>query len=220
MSISIDWSNFKNNIQSQELSFESFVNQIIRNKYSDYGFIEDYYNTPGSEIYLTLHKDCEELNLKKGDIVGWQVKFWLNHNDVNHSKLEAKDREKLVTNFKKTLEYKPEIKKWIICTPGKFSNTKTSAGRPFDTLKSKLIEIKSDIICEHWHKEVFEKFYHDNPCELNPIINHYFGLKFIGAQIINNYTKAKIKYLNERFDSDLYVKNEIDKNIFSLIQYT
>ena len=219
MTTSINWSNFKNNIQSQELSFESFVNQIIRNKYSSFGFIEDYYNTPGSEIYLTLNKDCEELNLKKGDIVGWQVKFWLNHNDDNNSKLDSKNRNELIDNFKTTLKYKNNIKKWIVCTPGKFSNTKNKAGKPFDILVAELLKIKKDVMIEHWHKELYEKFYHDNLYKLGPIMSHYFGLRFIGKEVINNYTKNKIDYLQKKFDSDLYVPNEADEKIFSLIKY-
>jgi hypothetical protein len=73
--IEISWERLRTNSESREISFESFNFQLAFKKYSKYGSFEYDYNTPGSEFYLTLDKDCNELQAKSGYTVGWQVKF-------------------------------------------------------------------------------------------------------------------------------------------------
>ena len=118
MQMQIDWSNLEKNMDSKELSFESFNFQIAWVKYSFLGDFEYDYNTPGAEFYLTLKKDCLDLGLKTGDIVGWQAKFWVNHNDMNNTQMGSARRTKLKSGLQKALAQKPNLKAWIICTPG------------------------------------------------------------------------------------------------------
>lgn len=89
----ISWSQFEKNQLAKDISFESFCFQVAYIKYKEYGFFENFYNTPGSEFYLLLHKDCPELNLKAGDKIGWQVKWWFNSED--NSSLDADHKKSL-----------------------------------------------------------------------------------------------------------------------------
>src|SRR5690606_19879852 len=122
------WSQFEQNQQSKDISFESFCFQVAYIKYKDYGYFENFYNTPGSEYYLTLHTDCPELDLKVGDEVGWQVKWWFNSEE--NTSLTSRRRNELEKGFKTTLIRHSKIKLWIICTPGNF-------------VEDKFIELKS-----------------------------------------------------------------------------
>lgn len=113
--IEISWEQLQNNSDSKELSFETFCFQIAVKKYGRYGKFHYPYNTPGSEFYLILDKDCEELKMSKNEVVGWQAKFWRNQKDENNSPLDAKHREELLAGFKKTVNYQGNLKRWVIC---------------------------------------------------------------------------------------------------------
>jgi len=213
--IDISWHQLQENSKSKELNFESFCNQIVRKKYASYGRIEEYYNTAGSEFYLKLNKDCDELNLKKGDIIGWQAKFWLNSREENNSPLDSSHRNELIEGFRKSLEYKSDLKYWIICTPGKFLNTKPS--RPWDSLCKSLKQIKPDIQLDHWHKETFESIFHLDSEEYSSIFNHYFNLKFIGKDLLNNLTRLNLNQLERKFDVDIHIKDINELNLLTSV---
>ena len=210
MQIQIDWSNLEKNAGSKELSFESFNFQVAWVKYTHLGDFEYDYNTPGAEFFLTLKKDCSELNLKSGNIVGWQAKFWLNRKDMNNTQMGSKQRGELKDGLEKALKQKPDLKAWIICTPGQIE---TGARK---TLEDELHAIKSDLIITFWNKPIYEAFYHGSHEIFNPIFSHYFSSQFIGYEFLNNYTQMRINRLGDKFDTDLYVSTNIDLEIESL----
>lgn len=213
----ISWHQLEQNSSSKELSFESFCFQIATKKYKDYGTFESYYNTPGSEFYLKLSKDCNELNAKEGDIIGWQAKFWLNKKDEDNSPLDADHRNELVQGLKKTLEYKSNLTHWIICTPGKFSNTNTKAGKPWDLLVTQCNRLKKDVNLLHWHKDIFEAIFHSNPEDFSSIFNLYFNTKLISKEFLNSLTRVNLKQLERKFDVDLHIKEDGELNLLNSI---
>ena len=149
--ISIDWHQLeKNSESSPQEFFESFNYQIAVKKFGTYGNFSYFYNTPGSEFYLTLTKDCNELSAQSGDIIGWQVKYWFNNTDPDNSPLGSQHRAELIEGFKKSLEYKPGIKTWIVCTPGLFSNT--APHYPVNSLERDIKHVKLDINILYWQK--------------------------------------------------------------------
>ncbi|SFF60840.1 NACHT domain-containing protein [Sunxiuqinia elliptica] len=214
---SISWHQLEQNSSSKELSFESFCFQIATKKYKDYGTFESFYNTPGSEFYLELSKDCNELNAKAGDIIGWQAKFWLNKKDDDNSPLDVTHRNELVQGLKKSLEYKNNLTHWIICTPGKFSNTKTKAGKPWDLLVKECNQIKKSVNLSHWHKDIFEAIFHSNPEGFSSIFNLYFNTKLIGKEFLNSLTRANLRQLERKFDVDLHIKEDGELNLLNSI---
>lgn len=210
----ISWHQLEINSTSREIGFESFNFQIAWKKYSQYGSFEYDYNTPGSEFYLTLSKDCDELKAKAGDVVGWQAKFWVNQNDLNSTSLHAKHRGELIDGFKKSLEAKPKLATWIICTPGQPSNTRPHKVK--DKLLEELCTIKN-ISVLFWNKPTYESFFHQDPDGLSHIFSHYFGQKFIGFDFLKDYSLQRIRALKDKFDVELYTSGEIDKQIYPIL---
>ncbi|QOG90631.1 hypothetical protein HUE46_11800 [Flavobacterium columnare] len=209
--ISIQWSQFEQNQQAKDISFESFCFQVAYLKYKDYGYFENFYNTPGSEYYLTLHSDCPELNLKAGDEIGWQVKWWFN-NEENTS-LTASRRDELEKGFTTTLKRHPNIKLWIICTPGSFIEDK------FIELKTALANLKSDTIISHWNKDTFSNFLTQEFNKFSDVFNHYFNTSFIDFEFIKKYSQRRIEDLQKKFDTDLYTPSHYDDEVFFVMSY-
>jgi hypothetical protein len=88
--------------------------------------------------------------------------------------------------FKKSINDKPNLKYWIICTPGKFINNKPHY--PWDTLKDSIKKINSNVNLEHWHRDKFETFFHSDREGYYSIFNYYFNTKFIGVKFINDFS--------------------------------
>lgn len=219
----IDWHQLEKNAEgSPQNFFERFIYQIAVKMYQSLGLIKYFYNTPGSEFYLILNKDCEfeGISLKSGDVIGWQAKFWLNKTDPDNSPLDSGKRTELVDGFKKSLEYEPNLKVWIICTPGLFSNTKTSSGiRPYDELEKNLIAIKSDISIKHWNKPVLESFAHAEPEKYGSIFNYYCSSHFLSFKVFEEHSRKRLDILRKRYDTDLYTPGKADRDILSSIFY-
>lgn len=207
--INIVWSQFELNMSAKDISFESFCFQVAYLNYKDYGIFESYYNTPGSEFYLILQKDCEKLNLKAGDEIGWQVKWWFNSED--NSSLNLTHKKNLLDNFSKTLKSHPSIKKWIICTPGSFIE------KEFKALKTKLKKQSQQTDYTHWNKATFTNFLTEKYDDLNPVFNHYFNSNFIGFNFLERHTQRKIDNLRKKYDVDLYTPSHYDEEILLLI---
>ncbi len=210
--ISLQWSQFEQNQQARDISFESFCFQVAYIKYKDFGFFGNFYNTPGSEYYLTLHSDCPELNLKSGDEIGWQVKWWFNTEE--NTSLTATRRKELEKGFSTTLKRHANIKMWIICTPGSFVEDK------FIELTTALSQLKSDTIFSHWNKETFTNFLSQQFDKFNDVFNHYFNSNFIGFEFINRYSQRRIEDLQKKFDTDLYTPSNYDDEVFFIMNYT
>ncbi len=209
----IDWSNLEKNIDSKELTFESFNFQIAWVKFSHSGDFEYDYNTPGAEFYLTLKKDCSELGLKSRDVVSWQAKFWINHNDMNNTQMNSNRRTELKSGLQKALAQKPNLKAWIICTPGQIeANAKKK-------LEDELLTIIPDLKMIFWNKSIYEAFYHESHDTFNPIFSHYFSSQFIGYEFIKDYTQMRINKLIKKFDTDLYVATFVDDEIELTLDY-
>lgn len=209
--INFQWSQFEQNQQAKDISFESFCFQVAYIKFKDFGFFENFYNTPGSEYYLILHSDCSELNLKSGDEIGWQVKWWFDSEE--NTSLTALRRNELEKGFSTTLKRHVNIKLWIICTPGKFVEDK------FTELKTTLTKLKSDTIFSHWNKETFTNILSQQFDKFNDVFNHYFNTNFIGFEFINKYSQRRIEDLQKKFDTDLYTPSNYDDEVFFVMNF-
>ena len=209
----IDWNNLEKNIDSKELTFESFNFQIAWVKFSLLGDFEYDYNTPGAEFYLTLKKDCPQLDLKSTDVVGWQAKFWVNHNDMNNTQMDSSRRMELKSGLQKALAQKPNLRAWIVCTPGQIE-----AGAR-KKLEDELHTIKLDLKIIFWNKPIYEAFYHESHAIFNPIFSHYFSTQFIGYEFLKDYTQMRINRLRKKFDTDLYVTTSGDDEIELILDY-
>jgi hypothetical protein len=169
----IDWKLFDRNNEPSDVLFEQFCFQIAYKKYGPLGHFDSWYNTPGSDFYLTLDKDAPHLQLKAGEVIGWQAKFWLNNRDESNSPLNRTYRDELEHGFYTSLQYKPALKKWIICTPGKFINS--SPHKCLFELEVALHKMKPDMQVEYWHKDIFLAFALEDVDFFNILFSHYFA---------------------------------------------
>lgn len=208
----IQWSQFEKNQQAKDISFESFCFQVAYIKFKNYGFFENFYNAPGSEFYLKLHTDLPELNLKVGEEIGWQAKWWLDGEDKSTSLVQAR-REKLIANFKTTLSRHPHIKYWIICTPNSFNED------AFNKLKKELNALSQQAEIAHWNKESFTNFLTQEFDKFNDVFNHYFNTNFIGFEFVKKYSQRRIEDLQKKFDTDLYTPSHYDDEVFFVMSY-
>lgn len=206
----ISWNQFANNQDTKTIVFESFCFQIAYILYKDYGYFENYFNTPGSEFYLKLHSDCKELNLKAGDVIGWQVKWWFDKEDS--TSLGKKRKEELIKGFETTLKRHSDISLWIICTPGSFVED------TFIDLKSNLVGLKN-IDFLYWNKETFQNQLSDNFNKLGNIFHSYFNLNYISHLTLKSYSERQINYLHSKFNTDLYAPSNYDEEILFTLNY-
>ena len=125
MTIRIDWNKLALLPDDEDKSFEKFCFHIAAHKFGEYGKVSYFYNTPGSEFYIELNKPMkfEGIQYTIGDVIGWQAKYWKGNKDDDNSPLDAKHIDELVEGFNKTVKYRPNVKLWIVCSPGSFVQT-------------------------------------------------------------------------------------------------
>jgi len=213
--ISVSWERLAQNAESKEVSFETFTFQVAYAVYRAYGDFEYDYNTPGSEFYLHLTRDCPDLKAKAGQVVGWQAKFWLNHSDTANTSLEKTNRAELVEGFRKSKEYQKGLVSWVICTPGQPINTKPHF--PKDALIKELAAVDPDIIPLFWNKPLYEAMLHQNYDRLAPLYAHYFGELFFGRALCERRSRQTLENLKTKYDIDLYVPGKGDEGLWDLI---
>ena len=148
------WKNIKKTSYGDRNEFEHFCDHIFARHFAKMGVYEHFYNTPGSESYIIV-KTLTQYNgieLKPDDVIGWQAKFWLGTNDDTFTPVDSKRVEELKKCFETTVQHKPNIKIWIVCTPGQLHE------KTWKSLQQKLGTVKSDCTLISWHKDVFKHF--------------------------------------------------------------
>lgn len=208
----IRW-NILKNYGDEKLQFERFCFHIAEHLFGRYGSLSYFYNTPGSEFYLTVNKqfDHEGKIYYPGDVIGWQAKFWKGEKDDNNSPLTSDHRKELVEGFKKTRIYRPEIKLWIICTPGSFVQ------KYWDLLTEELSKIDLDCSFDSWHKDIFEGFYLKHFESVNGVFKYYFGEWFLDKDVLINISKDTLCVLNNKFDVDLHTPSDFEKTLLGIV---
>ena len=118
MSEIINWAFLKKH-GDERLEFEHFCFHVASCMFEDYGKIEYFYNTPGSEFYIELKKPLTfgGKTYNQGDVLGWQAKYWRGAKDDSNSPLDADHKKELRKGFEVSMSYRPNLKLWIVCTP-------------------------------------------------------------------------------------------------------
>lgn len=209
----IDWNKLFNLPDSDKISFEKFCFHVASIMFGNYGTVSYFYNTPGSEFYIELNKDMEHDGVlyAAGDVIGWQAKFWRGNKDDANSPLGAEHRKELEDGFTLTCRYKPQIKLWIICTPGSVVQT------AWDTLLSQLNLINSNCKILSWHKDIFEDLYLREPQKFNGVFHYYFGSHFIGVNQVNYVSRDTLECLKAKYDVDLHTPSAFERELLSIV---
>lgn len=209
----INWEKLSVLPDSINITFEKFCFHIVSLMMEEYGTLSYFYNTPGSEFYVELNKpwEYEGIQYSIGDIIGWQVKYWSGKKDEANSPLDSKHKKELLEGFEKTNKYRPQIRLWIICTPGSFVQ------RAWDAMLEQLQSINSNCKIISWHKDIFEGMYIKDSHKYNGIFQYYFGSHYIDVDQINEITKDTLSVLNKKFDVDLHSPSEFEKDFYAIV---
>lgn len=97
----INWDSLRTR-RGDRLEFEAFCFHFASRMFGDFGCIDYFYNTPGSEFYIELNKPLEYGGkmYQVGDVFGWQAKFWKGAKDESNSPLGADHKAELIEGFK------------------------------------------------------------------------------------------------------------------------
>lgn len=211
--IEIDWNQLKQNSNSKEISFEKFCHQVAVAKFGGYGRITYPYNMTGSEFYLTLARplDYEGTTYPEGTEICWQAKFWVNENDLENTSLVKNRRSELTEGFKNTFEAHPNMKLWIVCTPGMVKE------KAYQELKDEIAAIAPSIGITHWHRSVFESIFLEDVARYQGISAFFFGKSYINNAVVTNITKATIESLKQKFDVELHTETAFEYQLMGMV---
>ena len=211
----IDWNQLElNSNNSKEISFERFCYHYAMLRFKGYGKVTYPYNAAGSEFYMELRKPLmyEGKQYKAGDIIGWQAKFWVNHNDMENTSLAKPRRDELKEGFDKTLRRMSKLALWVVCTPGQFQED------AYGSLQTELASVSSKVDISHWHKAVFEEsLIGGERANYQGLFAYYFGRKTIGKERLNQLTADAIESLKRKFDIDLHTATSFETQLLAII---
>ena len=212
MSEIINWAFLKNH-GDERLEFEHFCFHVASCMFEDYGKIEYFYNTPGSEFYIELKKPLTfgGKTYNQGEVLGWQAKYWRGAKDDSNSPLDADHKKELRKGFEVSMSYRPNLKLWIVCTPGSFVQ------KEWDKLVADLRTINCSCDFASWHREIFEDFYLKNSSQFNGIFKYYFGEKFIGLNTLFEISCTTLEVLKRKYDVELHTASDFESSLLSVV---
>lgn len=212
MSEIINWAFLKNH-GDERLEFEHFGFHVASCMFEDYGKIEYFYNTPGSEFYIELKKPLTfgGKTYNQGEVLGWQAKYWRGAKDDSNSPLDADHKKELRKGFEVSMSYRPNLKLWIVCTPGSFVQ------KEWDKLVVDLRTINCSCDFASWHREIFEDFYLKNSSQFNGIFKYYFGEKFIGLNKLFEISCTTLEVLKRKYDVELHTASDFESSLLSVV---
>lgn len=212
MSEIINWAFLKKH-GDERLEFEHFCFHVASCMFEDYGKIEYFYNTPGSEFYIELKKPLTfgGKTYNQGEVLGWQAKYWRGAKDDSNSPLDADHKKELRKGFEVSMSYRPNLKLWIVCTPGSFVQ------KEWDKLVVDLGTINSSCDFASWHREIFEDFYLKDSSLFNGIFKYYFGEKFIGLNKLFEISCTTLEVLKRKYDVELHTASDFESSLLSIV---
>ncbi len=210
----LDWKSLNKSTEGSRTEFEHFCYHIFTRFFDQYGTDENFYNTAGSESYVVLNQDIqyEGKIYKKGNVIGWQAKYWVSNSDENSSPLTKNHREILIKGFQKTKQKRTKIKLWIVCTPGRFKEDQ------WKELVDELKKVSKTCTFVSWSKENFEKLLvRENATRFNGIFRYFFDGKFLGNRVLDAITKDTLEKLKEKYLVHLHVPTQQEKELLSIV---
>ena len=212
MNVSLDWNKLDRIPGDNDKCFEEFCFHVAQHLFGHYGTMNYFYNTPGSEFYVKMNKPVEYAGVryKEGDVIGWQCKYWRGAHDDDNSPLGATHINELAIGLRTSLKRQPNIKLWVVCTPGAFVEDQ------WKKLIEKLTAVKSDCFFESWHKTTFHGLYLEDVSSYNGLFQYYFG-QHIGKLQLDELTKDTLETLKNKFDLELHIPTSFEDSLLTIV---
>lgn len=196
----IDWSKLKPYHNTKSRSFEELCYQIAKGRYGHKGSftpIDDSGGGDGVEFYMTL---------PNGEQCGWQAKFY-------HPGMRLRDsnrKDSISNSLKVACQNHPHMKKWILCTPTKF--TKGEQSWIEDTLP-KSIPKNMNVEIKHWSDSDFNTWLSEP--RFSGKKNYFFG----DLELTIDWFRTQVgkQIINFEFNGALYTKTNTDASIHALL---
>ena len=109
------------------------------------------------------------------------------------------------------MSYRPNLKLWIVCTPGSFVQ------KEWDKLVTDLRKINCSCDFASWHREIFEDFYLKDSSLFNGIFKYYFGEKFIGLNKLFEISCTTLEVLKRKYDVELHTASDFESSLLSVV---
>ena len=108
----LNWNRFETLPGLAAINFEKLCRGVLRRHFGSFGPLHELKNQPGVEYYIPLNKEHTRLG-DKGDIVGWQCKWFQYNADKS---LTASGKRQIEHSLSTTKEHIPELRHWILWT--------------------------------------------------------------------------------------------------------
>ena len=125
--------------------------------------------------------------------------------------MDADHKKELRKGFEVSMSYRPNLKLWIVCTPGSFVQ------KEWDKLVADLRTINCSCDFASWHREIFEDFYLKNSSQFNGIFKYYFGEKFIGLNTLFEISCTTLEVLKRKYDVELHTASDFESSLLSVV---
>lgn len=125
--------------------------------------------------------------------------------------MDADHKKELRKGFDVSMSYRPNLKLWIVCTPGSFVQ------KEWDKLIADLRTINCSCDFTSWHREIFEDFYLKAPSLFNGIFKYYFGEKFIDLKQLCDISRITLEGLKRKYDVDLHTASDFENSLLSIV---
>ena len=198
----IDWSKLKTYQGSKWRSFEELCYQIAKGLYGECGrftSVDDSGGGDGVEFYMTL---------PNGDQWGWQAKFY-----YPDDRLNASNRKRSIEgSLKKACQTHERLKKWILCTPSKFTPGEQEW---FENTLCQSIPENMSVELEHWGDSDFNAWLSEP--RFSGKRNYFFGELELSIGWFKAQFNKQMASVGEKFSSSLHTETRVDDHVHALL---
>ena len=198
----IDWSQLETYQGSKWRSFEELCYQIAKGIYGEQGTftsVDDSGGGDGVEFYMTL---------PNGDQWGWQAKFY-----YPNSRLDASNRKRSIEgSLKKACQKHTHLKKWILCTPSKFTPGEQEW---FENTLCQSIPKNMNVELKHWGDSKFNNWLSEP--RFSGKWHYFFGEFELSIDWFQAQFDKQMASVGEKFSPSLHTETRVDAHIHALL---
>lgn len=199
----IDWSKLETYQGNQYHSFEELCYQIAKGRYGERGrftSVDDSGGGDGVEFYMIL---------PNGDEWGWQAKFYYDPTP----RLNASNRKQSIKgSLKKACQVHKRLKKWILCTPTKFTPQEQDW---FENTLCQSIPENMNVELEHWGDSDFNTWLSEP--RFSGKWHYFFGKLELNIDGFRKQFGKQMVSVGEKFSSSLHTETRVDAHVHALL---